>query len=164
MPSTNGRVVAICIAPTAGAPMQRVKEVLAIAGQGLEGDRYAEGVGSFNQGPRGREEDGRMKRQVTAINSIFFPNSGFEYDETRRNLVIEGVELNWIAFGRELQVGAARLQGVKYCDPCPQPSKLLGKKRVFKEAFFDRGGIILEVIEGGTICEGDIVIPPSKDY
>ena len=79
------------------------------------------------------------------------------YEECRRNFVFEGIELNWIAFGRELKIGAARLRGVKYCDPCARPSVLLGKERIFKEAFFDRGGIILEVIESGIIREGDII-------
>jgi hypothetical protein len=36
-----GRVEAICIAETAGAPMHSLAEVEAIAGVGLAGDRYA---------------------------------------------------------------------------------------------------------------------------
>ncbi len=45
----NGTVRVICICPTAGGSMQQVAEVEAIAGQGLKGDRYATGAGSFKQ-------------------------------------------------------------------------------------------------------------------
>ena len=152
----NGTVVAICISPAAGQPMQQVQEVEAIAGQGLKGDRYATGEGSFNKGKQGN-------RQVTLINGIFFEGSGFEFTDSRRNIVTVGVELSWL-IGREFQIGTARFRGVKYCDPCNRPSKLSGKERSFKEAFFDRGGIIAEILEGGLIKAGDPVIPPPKGY
>lgn len=97
------------------------------------------------------------------MNSIFFEGSDFEFKDSRRNLFIEGVELMWL-IGREFQIGTARFRGVKYCDPCTRPSKLSGKKKSFKETFFDRGGLIAEVIEGGIIKTGDPVIPPPKGY
>lgn len=119
----NGNVVAICISPVAGGKMEEVEVVEAIAGDGLAGDRYSTGEGSFNRNQRGR-------RQVTLINSIFFKDSGFEYTESRRNIVTHGLELMWL-IGREFQVGNARLVGRHYCDPCLRPSKLAGKKQKF---------------------------------
>ena len=152
----NGIVSAICICPISGGLMQEVQEVEAIAGQGLNGDRYATGEGSFNKGKQGN-------RQVTLINGIFFEGSGFEFTDSRRNIMTMGVELMWL-IGREFQIGVARFRGVKYCDPCTRPSKLSGKEKSFKEAFFDRGGLIAEVIEGGAIKIGDRIIPPPKGY
>lgn len=152
----NGTVTAICICPAAGGPMQCVSEAEAIVGQGLKGDRYATGEGGFNKGKQG-------SRQVTLINAIFFEGSGFEYADSRRNIVASGVELMWL-IGREFQIGTARFRGVKYCDPCTRPNTLTGKKRSFKEAFFDRGGLIAEVIEGGLIKIGDMIVPPPKSY
>lgn len=153
----NGSVLALCIAPTAGAPMQLVEEVLAIAGQGLAGDRYCTGEGSFSKGVEGR-------RQVTLINGIFFPNSGFEYEDSRRNIVTFGVELMWL-IGREFQVGQAVLRGVKYCDPCERPAKLANKKPLrFANAFHDRGGLVGEVVTGGVIRVHDAIITPDKGY
>jgi MOSC domain-containing protein YiiM len=136
--------------------MQEIQEVEAIAGQGLKGDRYSVAEGSFNKGKPGI-------RQVTLMNTIFFKDSGFDFKDSRRNLFVEGVELMWL-IGREFQVGTARLRGVKYCDPCNRPSKLSGKEQSYKEAFFDRGGLIAEVIEDGIIKTGDQVIPPPKGY
>lgn len=152
----DGTVVAIFIAPAKGEPMQEVQEVEAIAGVGLKGDRYAAGEGSYNRGSPGR-------RQVTLISGIFFEGSGFEYADSRRNIVTMGIELMWL-IGREFQIGTARFRGVKYCDPCGRPSTLSGKERSFKEAFFDRGGLIAEVIGGSVIRKGDRIIPPPKGY
>lgn len=152
----NGTVTAICICPVAGGSMQQVPEVEAIAGQGLKGDRYATGKGSFNKGKQGN-------RQVTLINGIFFEGSGFEYTDSRRNIVTMGVELMWL-IGREFQIGTAHFRGVKYCDPCARPSKLSGQWRSFEEVFFDRGGLIAEVIKGGAIKTADSVIPPPRGY
>ena len=151
-----GTVTAIYICPVAGGTMCQVTNIEAIAGQGLKGDRYATGEGSFNEGKQ-------SVRQVTLMNSIFFEKSGFEFKDSRRNLFVEGVELMWL-IGRGFQIGTAHFRGVKYCDPCNRPSKLSGKEKSFKETFFDRGGLIAEIIEGGVIKVGDLIIPPPKDY
>lgn len=152
----HGTVVALCICPAAGQPMQAVQEVEAVVGAGLKGDRYSTGEGSFNKGHQGR-------RQVTLINALFFEGTDFQYLDSRRNIVTSGVELMWL-IDREFQIGTARFRGVKYCDPCNRPSTLAGKERSFKEVFFDRGGLIAEVVEGGIIKVGDEVIPPPKGY
>lgn len=152
---SQGIVRAICISPTAGEPMQSVEEAIAVAGQGLIGDRYCTGEGSFNRGAAG-------SRQVTLMNAIFFPGSGFEFADSRRNLFVEGVELMWL-IGREFRIGEVRFRGVKYCDPCQRPSARSGKPG-FQQAFFDRGGLVAEVIDGGVIRVGDTVIPPPKGY
>lgn len=151
-----GMVVAICIAPTAGAPMESLRETRAIRSRGLQGDRYATGSGSFNQGRPG-------KGQVTLMNALFFPGSGYEYHESRRDLFVLDVELMWL-IGRRFQIGEAWFRGMKYCDPCMRPSRLLGREDSFQAAFFDRGGLVAKVVKGGIIKVGDTVIPPPKGY
>lgn len=152
----NGTVASICISPTAGEAMQYVDNVRAIAGAGLEGDRYAAGEGSFNKGRKGR-------RQVTLINNIFFAGSGFTHVESRRNIAVKGVELMWL-IGRDFQIGEAIFRGVTYCDPCLRPSKLARKNESFQRAFFDCGGLVAEVIQDGLVKVKDAVIPPPKGY
>ncbi|HVV39289.1 MAG TPA: hypothetical protein VHD31_03095 [Candidatus Paceibacterota bacterium] len=152
----NGTIVAICISPAAGAPMQQVQEVEAIAGEGLAGDRYSRGEGSFNKGKKGR-------RQVTLINALFVEGSGFAYHETRRNIAVRGIEL-MDQIGQEFHIDGVRLRGIKYSDPCMRPTKLSGNKLAFRDVFHDRGGIVAEILEGGTIKVGSVVIPRTKDY
>ena len=151
----NGSVVAICISPFAGGPMQMVQEAEAIAGVGLKGDRYSTGEGSFNRGAVGR-------RQVTLINGLFFIGSDFDYADSRRNIVTVGTELMWF-IGKEFRIGTVLLRGLKYCDPCLRPSKISGKPN-FAVAFHDRGGLVAEILEGGIIKVGSELVPPAKGY
>jgi hypothetical protein len=152
------RVINIFICPTAGEPMQRVPSVRAIAGAGLEGDRYAIGAGSFNKG-----EENRGKRQVTLIHARFFERSTFKPIESRRNILVDNMELMW-TIGREFRLGAALIRGVKYCDPCDRVSRLANKRASFKLEFQDCGGLIAEIVEGGLIIPGDSIILPPKGY
>jgi hypothetical protein len=155
---SDGLVCGIYVAPTAGAPMEERQEVFAEAGNGLVGDRYMDGKGSWNKGRQG-------KRQVTLMNALFFPGSGFDFGDSRRNLFIDGakLELMWL-IGQDFTVGGARLRGVKYCDPCERPSKLAGTRRSFQRAFLDRGCLIAEVLESGIIRLGSALVPPPKGY
>ncbi len=152
----NGIVVAICISPTAGAPMQEAHEIEAITGEGLAGDRYSRGEGSFNKGKRGR-------RQVTLINARFVDGSGFAYNETRRNIVVRGIEL-MDQIGHVFHIDGVCLRGINYCDPCMRPTKLSGNVQAFRDIFHDCGGIIAEILKGGVIRVGSVVIPRHKDY
>lgn len=136
--------------------MLYVSEALALAGLGLQGDRYSACVGSYNKGSPG-------KRQVTLINGLFFAGSVFDYVDSRRNIVTLGVELMNL-FGKEFQVGEARLRGLKYCDPCLRPGKIVGKQASFKEAFHDRGGLVAEILQGGLIKVGSPIVPPRKNH
>jgi hypothetical protein len=149
-------VTAICICPVAGKIMQEVEAVEAIAGFGLKGDRYASGGGSFNKGKPG-------ERQVTLINDLFIDGSGFEYVDTRRNISVRGTELMYL-IGREFDIDEARMRGIKYCDPCERPNTIAGNSKSFKATFFDRGGLIADVVKSGWIRRGSLVVPPKKGY
>ncbi len=153
--ATQGTVVGIFTCPKAGDPMEERSVVNAIAGQGLVGDRYADGRGSFNKGKIGL-------RQVTISNARFFIGSPFLYIHSRRNLFFRDVEVLWL-IGREFQVGTAIMRGVKYCDPCDRPSKLSGIAG-FSEHFIDCGCIVAEVLKAGQISHGSLVTTASKGY
>jgi hypothetical protein len=64
--------------------------------------------------------------------------------------VTQGVELMRL-IGREFQIGKARFRGQYYCDPCLRPTRLSGKTEKFLEVFSDRGGLVAEILESGTI-------------
>jgi hypothetical protein len=152
----HGKVVALCICAKAGEPMIEVNEVVAEEGAGLVGDRYYGGNGSWNKGSPG-------KRQVTLMNAIFFKGTVFKYSDSRRNIFTEGVELMDL-IGKEFTVGEVTLRGVKYCDPCNRPNQKAGIRASFRDAFFDRGGLIAEIVVSGTIRNGDNVKTSRKAY
>ena len=149
----DGHVVGIFLSPCAGDPMVEVSEARAIAGFGLEGDRYALplGGGKWNKGQPGT-------RQVTLINARSFEGSHFKFADSRRNLVTNGMELMRL-INEEFEIGEVLMRGVKYCYPCDRPSELVGSKISFADTFHDRGGLIAEIIVGGWIRRGSLIVP-----
>ena len=158
----EGRVLEIYISPEMGqkgVPMQRVKEVKALEGVGLEGDRYAKGVGAYSNLKRRtiRQVSLIAKEAIEEANRLF--STDFTPQETRRNIVIEGIDLNSLV-GEEFFVGEVIMRGIELCEPCERPSNLVRKKG-FKEAFDGRGGIRAEILSSGIIYEASPVTFPD---
>jgi MOSC domain-containing protein YiiM len=149
-----GRVESIHLATTAEATMRGVAEIRAIAGVGLEGDRYATRTGSFSAKPK-------PGRQITLVEAEAIEALERELGlklapgETRRNLVTRGVALNHLV-GREFQVGAVRLRGHELCEPCGDLARMTGKPQILP-GLVHRGGLRAEIIEGGVISVGDLI-------
>jgi len=150
----EGRLVGIYTTEQAGGPMRSRREVRAVAGVGLEGDRYAAQAGKFSHTPgRGRE--------VTLVEREAIAGAGAEYDlelgehETRRNLVVEGVPLNHLV-GRTFRVGEVVLRGVRLNEPCVHLEKLT--RTGVRKALVHRGGLRADIVAGGTLRLGDPVI------
>lgn len=153
----EGSVVAIFVAPAAGAPMEARDAVDAITGVGLAGDRYAATVGTYS-GHRLPDDQRAVtlieREAIAAVRS----ETGLALDEaeTRRNLVTLGVPLNHLV-DREFQVGAVRLRGVNLSEPCVHLERLV--RDGLRAALIHRGGLRAEVVAGGPIRLGDPVCP-----
>ncbi len=137
--------------------MQTVKEALAVAGKGLEGDRYFSRKGTYSK----PGDDAKPQRQLTLIEAEAVDAAGRDYEvpaatsDIRRNVVTRGIALNHLV-GKEFTVGAARLRGVKLCEPCEHMESLAAKPGI-REALVHRGGLNAEILEGGPIRVGDAV-------
>ena len=142
-------IVYIYVSCGPGEPMQSVQSIQVIAGQGLEGDRYSQGEGSWNSGDKG-------KRQVTFFNPDLFAGTGFEPIDSRRNFAVRWIETPTL-INKIFKLGSARFKGLKYCTVCDRPDELSGKKG-FREKFSERGGVIAEVTRTGVVSIGDQVI------
>lgn len=139
--------------------MLEVSEVVALAGKGLAGDRYALGAGTYSRSSR----DIRRHATAIALDDIETanrqPGAAFLPGETRRNIVVEGItvaEMNALV-GQTFHLGAARLRAVEICKPCERPSLLCNKPN-FAERFAQSGGLRLEILEGGRIAKGDPLV------
>lgn len=155
----NACVLSIFISSVAEEPMQHVTEIIAIAGKGLENDRYAKNNGTFSSSTKRVTV---RQASIIAIEAINAANRALDVPflpaETRRNIVIGGMsaeELNMLV-GKEFSIGDARVRGIELCTPCERPSKLSGKAD-FKKAFKDRGGLRIEILKTGKITLGDAV-------
>ena len=152
----TGRLIAIQFAPAAKLPMQPVDEIEAVAGRGLNGDRYAELKGAFQ---RGQIEP---SQEVTLIEREALEAAAKDYElpityaASRRNLLTEGVPLNHLV-GRNFLVGSTTLHGLELCEPCGYLEKHTFEG--IKNALLHRGGLRAQIVSGGTLRVGDEVRP-----
>lgn len=154
-PTWTGRLDAIWTAPAAGAPVVRLPSAV-VGKDGLEGDRYAAGEGSFSRWPG----EGRALTLIDAA-ALHEAEDTFgvrlSHGEHRRNLVVSGVPLADLR-GAPFRVGEALVEGVRWCAPCKYLVRVTGQVAVF-DALVGRGGLRARVLGGGTIREGDAVVP-----
>jgi len=149
------KVVSIFIADQESQPTRRVGRIRAVAGKGLEGDRYFDIL----------SKDGKFQktgRHATLIEAEALDALTREYgitlapEESRRNLVTRGVALNHLV-GVEFQVGEAVLRGMRLCEPCEHLEKMT--RPGVRKGLIHRGGLRAEVVRDGLICEGDSIRP-----
>jgi len=144
-------VTAILISPTPSGPIEPLDSARAMAGRGIEGDRYAVGTGTFSDKPG-------TGRQVTLIEAEaiedFEAGSGVSFTaaEARRKIVTRGVRLNDLV-GREFSVGEVRVLGCRLCEPCTHLERLTGKGVL--KGLVHRGGLRAEFLTDGVIRVGD---------
>jgi len=151
----QGSVVSIHISPAAGQPMETVPEARAVAGRGLEGDRYALGIGYYSKtpGPGGRELTLIETETLEALGALGIKLSAAE---SRRNVATSGVPLNHLV-GREFQVGTVRMLGTRLCEPCKYLDGLTQAGAM--TALLHRGGLRARILTDGLIRVGDTIKP-----
>jgi MOSC domain-containing protein YiiM len=149
------QVEAICISGAGSGPMRVMAEVEAIAGVGLQGDRYADGVGFYS--PRPTDPGAR---EVTLFEAEVLDALAAEHgialgaSEHRRNLTVRGVKLSEL-LGQRFRIGDVELEGVKDCPPCEHLQGLVGKPVL--QPLVERGGLRARILVGGTLRVGDAV-------
>ncbi|HLM16663.1 MAG TPA: MOSC domain-containing protein [Acidimicrobiia bacterium] len=152
---SDGRLVAIYVARVAGAPMEAFDRVDALAGAGLRDDRYATGTGTYSGTGRGARDVTLIERE--AIDAVRGEGGTIDVreEQTRRNLVTEGVALNHLV-GRTFRVGPIRMRGVRLAEPCDYLEQLTGLVGV-RAALVHRGGLRAEILVDGELRVGDEV-------
>ena len=154
------RIHSIYIASQAGEPMNERERARLIVGAGIEGDRYALGIGAFSDATPAKIRD----VSLIALTGIEDANqelkasglSAYLASEVRRNIIIEGMssdDLNQL-LGKEFSLGFIRLRATELCIPCERPAKL-SEKLNFLSAFKNRGGIRAQILDSGDIRVGD---------
>ncbi len=151
----TGSVISIFIAPEAGMPMRSVSKARLEEGQGIVGDRYYSGNGTFSE-----DLSGRSDSEVTLIESeqidYFNRQNGLEldYGSPRRNIVTQGIELNKLVNVR-FRIGEVLLEGIRLCEPCAHLANLITEKVL--PGLVHRGGLRARIISGGLIKSADSI-------
>lgn len=147
----------IYITAVGGERMRPVQEIEAIAGAGLQGDRYMTKKGYWT---------GVDECQVTLIEAeaLDYIRQATEVrvsnGEHRRNIITRGLDLRRLA-GTRFTVGGALLEYDRPRPPCryiqtrsePGMTKALGR---------GRGGICARVVESGVIRVGDPIVVSAE--
>jgi len=149
-----GRVEAIRISPSAGAPMQAVERVAGHAGGGLDGDRYQLGTGEYSDRPAPGRGLTLVAAESLELANREHPGLDVSPADTRRNITTRGVDLDAL-IGREFRIAQPRCAGVRLAEPCRYLEGLIG--RPILEALAHRAGLRAEILEDGEIAIGDEV-------
>jgi MOSC domain-containing protein YiiM len=147
-------VVAIYLNTGKGEPMTAVDQARAVAGRGLDGNRYYWPVDAPAPEKFGPDREITLI-EAEAIEALRRDDGiPFELAESRRNVVTRGVPLNHLV-GRQFRVGQATLRGIRLCEPCTHLESLT-RPGVMK-GLIHRGGLRAQIVEDGMIRVGDDV-------
>lgn len=152
----TAKVEAIYIARTAAGPMERIQQAGLVAGQGIEGDRYFSGTGTFSE-----KLDGEPDSEVTLIEveeiDRFNALEGLSlnYGDMRRNIITRGIRLNDLV-DRIFLIGPVKFRGIRLCEPCAHLAGLVNPKVL--PGMVHRSGLRACILNSGTIMANDSII------
>lgn len=145
-------MIGIYLAEKAKLLPSAVDRARAVAGRGLEGDRYFSGDGSFSGSPG-------TGRALTLVEAEALDDVGLDFAAARRNIVVRGADLNALV-GRRFRVGEVECMGRRLCEPCRHLEKLEGDGLM--RSLAHRGGLRADVLSGGQIALGDALVPSDS--
>jgi hypothetical protein len=153
-PETPGTVVSILVAAEAEGTVRRVSQAEVEAGRGLMGDRYHAGGGTFSN-PHARGHDLTLIEQdvIDDLGRVF---AGYRAEDTRRNLVTRGIDVNALV-GWHFRIGGVECVGQRLCEPCAHLDRIAVKGAL--RPLVHRGGLRADVVTSGRITIGDAVEP-----
>jgi MOSC domain-containing protein YiiM len=150
---TEGTVEGIFIAPTAKAPMESRREVDAVAGDGLVGDRYHNGSGTYWR----MEKPGQEVTLIEAETLERLAEFGITLapGEARRNVVTRGIRLGELLHKR-FAIGSVEVVGIRDCPPCAHLEALT--EPGVRAALEGLGGLRTDIVVSGRISVGDRIV------
>src|SRR5919204_1307146 len=149
----EGRVVGIFLTPEHGELPETVERARALAGKGLEGNRYFYADGDA--------PDGRALTLIAAEALEAFEqdtNIVLSAAETRRNVLTRGIDVNALV-GKRFRVGNVECRGVGLCEPCLHLQSLT--RPGVLNGLVHRAGLNADILGDGEIAVGDAVGPAA---
>jgi len=155
LPRLHGRVAAIAMAQQATGPMRQVEEARALAGRGLDGDRYAAKTGTFTPAnDTARGYDLTLIEAEVLDRLALTDGAKLDYAEARRNVVTRGIDLNALV-GRRFRMGDVECLGQRLCEPCSHLERLTAKGVLRR--LIHRGGLRADVLTDGQVSIGAVI-------
>lgn len=147
---SHARVEGLFTGPEESGPIQQVDSVNAVAGFGIEGDRY------FLMAQKADEVDPTEHITLFESEGIELTNAETDLDvrpvDMRRNVMTSGVALLDV-IGKHLKIGDAIVEPLEDNPTCSHLEKLTGKALL--KPMVRRGGVRGRIVSSGTIRVGD---------
>jgi len=147
----RGTLMAIFVSEAAGAPMRSVPYARAVAGAGLEDDRYAKGLGHWI---RTDACELTLASEEELCQAEHRSRLTLRDGAHRRNLVVRGLSLA-ACRRRHVRIGEVLTEFHRLRPPCGYLDRVTGPGTA--KALGKAGGIGLRIIEGGVLRVGDEV-------
>ncbi|MGL5381473.1 MOSC domain-containing protein [Clostridium sp.] len=135
------KVIAICTSKAKGTSKEMVEEVNVLFDFGIEGDAHA----------------GKWHRQISLlalekIEDFKRKGANVDFGAFGENLVIEGIELNKLPVGQQLEVGETLLEVTQIGKKCHDKCAIFYQ---VGQCIMPTNGIFAKVLRGGKIKVGD---------
>ena len=128
--------------PPGAHPTVEVAEIECVAGRGLKGDRFFD----FKENYKGQATF--FSQEVFNALCAELKLSGQSPGESRRNIVVEGADLNSLV-GQEFEVQGVKFRGLAECSPCHWMDKAFAPGA---EYFLQRrGGLRAQILTDGIL-------------
>jgi len=151
----RGTAVAIAIAKEATGPMTSVDRAKALAGRGLDGDRYAAKAGTFTPASDTARGYDLTLVEAEVLDQLSLPGGvALDYVDARRNIITRDVDLNALV-GRRFRIGDVECLGQRLCEPCSHLERLTGSGVL--RALIHRGGLRADILNDGQIEVGSAI-------
>ncbi len=157
-PQRNGVVVGLFTAPVREAPCDEHERRLVRAGRGMQGDRYAEGAGTFSH-PERRGQDLTLIEEE-AFGELSARGIDLAPADARRNVVTRGIDLNALV-GHRFTIGDVPCYGSRLAEPCAHLERLT--TRGVLRGLVHRGGIRVDVLGDGELHVDDEILPATDE-
>ena len=136
-----GKILAICISEKKGTLKNEVPEAKFIEDFGIENDAHA----------------GKWHRQVSLlefnkIDEFRKKGANVDFGAFGENLVVEGIELNTLPIGQQIQVGDVLLEVTQIGKKCHDKCQIYYQ---VGECIMPKNGIFTKVLKGGVVKIGD---------
>ena len=146
-----GKIIGIQITSDGEGKLASVNQVKAVAGQGLEGDRYFNRTGTYSKKHKPSRE-GNLYRGGGAGGVAARIRIGIEPVGKPPQHHHARVALNHLV-GKAFRVGEAAFQGLELCEPCGHLEQLTGRQ--VRAGLVHRGGLRTQILETGIVRVGD---------
>jgi len=137
--------------PAGQHPTEEVSEIECVAGRGIRGDRYFDHQPDF----KGQITFFSWEHLVQMWDELGMPHGDRDSSATRRNVIIQGLDLNAL-IGEEFEIQGVRFLGTEECRPCYWMN---GAIHPGAEAWMKgRGGLRAKILTDGRLtqdaCDG----------